>query len=515
MTAGRVDTQRRTIEGLALPFGVLASRTSAGPLTFAAGARIETPADLRRVKLLVDHDPHRSVGYATAATATDAGLHLRFHVPEGPEGDDALTKAANGVRDGLSVGADLLEQAPDTDVTTVRAARLNEVSLVSLPAFEDARVLTVTAAQQTQPSKENEGTMTETTETTETPTEPAQTPASPATPTPPATVEASRPAAPPVPHFQTANPYAGESQVTLSQVAATVAQVVADGGRAYDITAALADVVPANDRGNGFIGREQWLGQLWEARNTRTPLLDSLPRKNLTGTKVKGWRWVTRPQVSDYAGNKTEIPTNPVETEPVEADVQRMAGGWDVDRIYVDLGDSQMVEALFTAAVEDYAQKLETKVGTLLQADSTPLDADGGAGEVNAYSSLTAALSAMAARAALVGASLSKVFLAPDVWAEFIDLTEAEVPWWMKNVTVDLGQGTSSPGGISVGVNPGIAAGTALGYDARAISFYRPAKDPLRVNAIDLPRGGIDLGVFGYFGHITNDRRALMTARVA
>ncbi len=142
-----VDTAARTITGLAVPFGPV-GQTSAGRLQFAAGSL--TWSDPKRVKLLVEHDQRQAVGYAVALTEQPDGLHATFHVPEGAAGDQVLAEAANGLRDAFSVGV----QLDDATAEKLRRANgaavpgrgaLRETSLVSVPAFDDARVGSVAA----------------------------------------------------------------------------------------------------------------------------------------------------------------------------------------------------------------------------------------------------------------------------------------------------------------------------------------------------------------------------------
>lgn len=133
------STETRTISGIAVPYGPI-GRSSVGAITFARGSL--SWARTGRVKLLVQHDQERPVGFATELLDTDAGLRATFRVPEGPEGDAALAMAADGRRDGLSVGVAL---APDVieaiwakrweedDSPTAAAGDLLEVSLVSIP----------------------------------------------------------------------------------------------------------------------------------------------------------------------------------------------------------------------------------------------------------------------------------------------------------------------------------------------------------------------------------------------
>jgi HK97 family phage prohead protease len=143
-----VDEQARTITGLAVPYGPV-GHSSVGPVTFAQGS-ITLPAQVGRIKLLEQHDPERPLGYATKLTDTPEGLLATFHVPEGAAGDEALAMAADGRRDGLSVGVALdaatwdalVERmwSDEPDEPVPAAGELLEVSHVTIPAFADARV---------------------------------------------------------------------------------------------------------------------------------------------------------------------------------------------------------------------------------------------------------------------------------------------------------------------------------------------------------------------------------------
>lgn len=140
------SSEKREISGLAVPFGPV-GYSSLGPITFAAGS-ITWAEQIGRVKLLEQHDPDRVVGFATAIEETPAGLRATFQVADGPEGDKALAMVADGRRDGLSVGVMLTEESlaevfekwweGDTSPTAV-AGQMLETSLVTLPAFDDAR----------------------------------------------------------------------------------------------------------------------------------------------------------------------------------------------------------------------------------------------------------------------------------------------------------------------------------------------------------------------------------------
>lgn len=142
----------RFIEGLCVPYGPV-GHSSLGAITFAQGSL--TFAEVGRVKLLFQHDPKISLGYAVSLEDRPDGLWGKFLVADGPDGDKALVEAANGARDGLSVGvhldedtlAQIIEKWMSDDTSeTAAAGRLLEVSQVSIPAFDDARIPSSAAA---------------------------------------------------------------------------------------------------------------------------------------------------------------------------------------------------------------------------------------------------------------------------------------------------------------------------------------------------------------------------------
>jgi hypothetical protein len=63
-------------------------------------------------------------------------------------------------------------------------------------------------------------------------------------------------------------------------------------------------------------------------------------------------------------------------------------------------------------------------------------------------------------------------------------------------------------------VDPGLAAGTVLAGDRQAATHFEAAGSPLRVQAVNIPNGGIDIGVFGYAGDLLNDGRGLVKQAV-
>jgi HK97 family phage major capsid protein len=134
----------RQISGIVVPFGKTGN-TSAGPVIFEVGS-ISNP-DPKPVKFLLQHDAQRPIGKAIEFQVTPGGITGTFKVSNTTAGSDALVEASDGLRDGLSVGAQIDKYTIKDGVMRVTAAKIVEVSLVHAPAFSDAVVTDVAASE--------------------------------------------------------------------------------------------------------------------------------------------------------------------------------------------------------------------------------------------------------------------------------------------------------------------------------------------------------------------------------
>lgn len=144
-----VDVETRTVRGTIVPYGRVGMK---GGRRFAFAAGALQYGDARRVKLLRDHDPRQPLGHATGLVGGPAGVDGVFSVAPGVDQDRALELSAHGTLDGMSVGVDfdMHDTGPDPKdptVTLIKRATLREVSLVAVPAFDDARVTSVAASR--------------------------------------------------------------------------------------------------------------------------------------------------------------------------------------------------------------------------------------------------------------------------------------------------------------------------------------------------------------------------------
>ena len=519
------SASERTVTGLIVPYDVPGD-TSAGSYSVVPGA-FQLPTDLSRVKLLREHDRSASIGYLAATREDSAGLWGTFAVAPGPDGDEAIAAVRARTRDGLSYEVSRVQYS--TDRTRVVGARLDAVALCSVPAYDDARavaasrqeyvaMLTLESARailadanasahdraaaiaylstHTEATDADREAIAAAGNATGAPADAA--PAAPVVTEAPnlAAVTAGRPAG----ISLTAN--RRPAVLTAEQGIEQLANALRGAVDAGQINAALADVIPANDTGQGLL-RSQWIGELWRAVRADRPFIDSINSAPLTsGLKVHGWKWETTPQVGPYEGNKTEIPTNPVKTVPAEEPIRRTAGGWDVDRIFFDLGDAGFLSAFLNAASQDYAVKTEAQVVADLLAGATAETAD----------TLLEALGVVASGLSAIGANASFIGVSGDLWESYLAITSAEAPWWLaRQSSVSLsGGGGGNVADLRIFASPSLPAGTVLGGDRRSATYYEARPAPIRVQAVNIPQGGIDVGVFGYDSLIVNDARALI-----
>lgn len=142
------------LAGLCVPYDVLTRKAGPDPELFRMGA-FASVVDAGAKVRLQDHnhdDRRRPVGVATelregADVDGNRGLHGVFRFYNTPEGRAAFENVAEGTYGGLSIGFVAVREHRAADGTReVLEARLHHVSLVDEPAYDDARVLSVRAA---------------------------------------------------------------------------------------------------------------------------------------------------------------------------------------------------------------------------------------------------------------------------------------------------------------------------------------------------------------------------------
>ena len=508
--APAAEQTKRTVTGLVVPWNT-PGRTSAGPVSVAEGA-VKLPADLGRVKLLRDHSDTANfspVGYATAAEVTDEGLKMSFRIAEGDDGDAALADVKNRVRDALSV------ELVDTKVTngTLKSGNLTAVALVPIPAFAEARVEMLTAAA-TDPVEDDEdddeldqdveddetvdpaddGELVietdEQLETTDTETDPVEDDEDDETEKENNNMEPKKKlAAARVPSGLKVNQ---KPALTFSQAVETIANM-RTGNASPELTAALADITRS---ANPAVSAPQWLGELWEGSEYQREIIPTMTNKPLTKLKAVGWRWTQKPEIEDYAGDKAEIPTNEVATEPVETTANRMAVGHDIDRAYFDFNETEFLEGFFRARTIDYAMKSDAKAAAFLNTSAST-----GTTVASEPDLLHAAARARLVIKRQVRVEPSAYLVHPNSLFGLFDITQLDNPAYLDLL------GVKPERFIATDLVP---ENEVIAYAKESVTWFELPGSPIRVDAERIDLGGRDSAVFAYWATLLNNQSGIV-----
>lgn len=562
----------RTLAGPLVRYGV-PGRTSRGMLRVRPGA-LRFPEDLGRVKLTREHDRNTSRGFLTQLHDTTTEMRVAVQASSGPEGDDALREAQDRTRDAFSF--DVVDATIDGDEIT--DALVIAIGQVGIPAYDDARIDTIAASNHTgevmtpeqrarlaelaamnsrTPEQETEFADLQAAAVAEVTREaPAEEPAPAEAPAAPAAVAASAVTASATPAVPAGVP-APTSTTTTRRRGTALQQVVEDitaalnpsnGNTMADITAALADITHTAQSGN--IEQPQWVGELWSGLEYEPEWSDLFAQDTLTHYEGKGWRFVQKLAIADYAGDKAAIPTGTVTTEPVEWVAARMAVGVDVDRKFYDFPNQGLVEDLVKQVRESWEIQKDAKVRafvlanavagtrtaqvtttaastTVTAATGTFSAADVGAtitgtgipaaatiaahvnsGQVTisaaatATGTVTATIGAQAGTLLKAAARLSIILKRRRVgrasWIvvndedlfTLLDVAEKDVPAFLELWGIDAKNFRSSPD---------VPRGTVVGGARQSAKWRQLPGSPIRVSAQHLANGGVDEAFFGYW----------------
>lgn len=527
LCAARADAEGRTVEGIVVPWGRGGGEvglTNVGPITVEAGA-IRLPEDLGVVKLVDEHTtPPRPIGYAIAAEPRAEGLWMRFRLGSTVLAENALTEALERLRDAFSVELSDVTYDDRGTVPRVMSSALPAVALVTVPAFGTARVSSVAASLAAAPSTQENNmtdeqrarlaelralptlTQEEAAELAELATaehsadQAAQAPADEPTAAAPVTVAASRPAT--VPAGVPGGSQVRASQHSVQELFAATARVFGGTSRP-EVEAALSNITST---ANIWTTPDAYAGELWSGVAYQRRYVGLMNQARLTARKMQGWRWVVRPQVDDYAGDKTAVPSNAPTTEPVEVTAARLAGAHDIDRAEVDFGNTEFIASYYRAMTESYAVKSDRKARAALVA--------AGAANVSATAATSLWDALLVARLELTDYE-DDDFMAgdPDFYlVNPLDLrgvlgtTTANAPAYLGDlgITVDKLIPTGA-----------VAAGSVISGVKNAQTFYELGDQPIRVETINISNGGVDGGVFGYWASLRHHNKGTVRVNFA
>ena len=138
----KADTDTRIVEGYASTFGNI---DSDGDI-IAPGAFMDS-IKLRKPKMLWQHRSDQPCGVWTDANETPQGLYVRGQIADTQLGNDAHKLALLGAVDSMSIGFAIEKCTYDEKgIRTIHKADLWEVSLVTFPANNQAKITRVKSA---------------------------------------------------------------------------------------------------------------------------------------------------------------------------------------------------------------------------------------------------------------------------------------------------------------------------------------------------------------------------------
>ena len=527
------NTEERIVTGLLLPYGELGN-TNLGKFSISSGS-VTIPADPDIVTLNVQHDREEPIGRAIQLNDTPAGIVGTFKIAKTEEGDTVLAEIADGTRSKLSAevknvvirsreavsgvlfGAAVVEQgafpsaalmaeyAKDTEMETESMAdntlKAEILDIVEDTEGENIRIEVDTEEQipemvlvNTVNPETNEVTQVEFIRQPEEETEEEEM----AQATAPETLQARK---------------AAPAPTNLSSFMTDLATAAKSGSRSLfaevmkrddarmvtSLFAALSDVEFDSEASVGInTAQPQWLGELWTGKTYERKYIPLISQGTMTALTMQAWRWVTKPEVAEWLGNKTDVPSNVPVTESFEVTGQRYAGAHDYAREFRDFGRTDVIESALRGMVESYARIT----------DEATLDAlVAGATEVNPTATTALGKLLDGYYAVVDVAQPTFAVLSLDLFREIVE-TEDSSKLAYLNPTIGLDNG--SVGGFTLLPSTQLDDDTIIIGAREAATSFELSGSPIRVEAEAVSVGGFDIGMFGYHAAAVTNADALV-----
>lgn len=454
-----------------LPFGE-EGYPSTGKLTVEAGT-LTIPADISQLPINMEHDYKRPVGRFVSITETEEGINASVRIAKTSEGDDALILAAEGLRTGISV---------EISDYVIRAGKLIKgilagAGLVVYPAFESAQLAVASdhGDLEEELSESNRDT-----ESNEMPNEEKE------------TLMAENNEVVPDGRLN-----ANNSGSKLEFNPETVARFFAEEGKAgaqkMEAAFALQTFQPTYD----VTHQPQWLGEVWSKRAYTRRFVPLLQQGTLTSWRAEGFRITNLPTVAPWAGAPAEVHSSTASVEVVTSEANNLAGGYSLDRRYLDLGSASFIDVMYRGAVEDYARKTDAiALAQIIDAagETTPVAAP--VGEVDVLDSVL-----VGARQLLsTDRSPSFALVPADSYYEMALSRGADNRLNYLNNTASLTEGNVA----GFRVIPVAGLENVIVGTSDAATFYELA-GVVRVSALDIQHGIVSEAVHGYWAFLLND----------
>lgn len=520
--------------GLLVPYGVKA-RSNVGEFEVGPGV-FEIPEDTTGATHNLDHKRENPVAAITRLWEQPEGLFASYKYANTPAGRAAYEEGKSGKRKHLSVeaagvlirggkaiagrvfgsaqvekpafaGATLLaaedttvldpaaETVPDPAHLAIDVEALPADITVTTPAGDSA----VYAPEAEAPAEENPTEGGSTVTATEAPA------GAPATATVPTTLLASA-----------SNVEAVTKAYELGTIFANMAMVKsgadASAADAETLLAALADIKTSGAGALPAAGvlQPEWVGRVWQGRSYAQKFIDLGTRGY--GIKAGGRKGFKLDQgtalVQPWAGNKAEIGSGTATTEVLSSTLRKYGFAADIAREFYDLeGGADVIEAFVQGVVDSYAKitDIDALADLLTAGVANGINAAGTDYPTEYPEAMGILIDAIDA---VDDAEDEPTFalVNPAAWRQLRFTPKDLVPEYVSFTVATGGTGTAD-GKVIVRKAPA-ASFAAAGFDntapavvagaKRAIEFREQGTTPIRLDALDIARGGVDKAVIGY-----------------
>ena len=507
ITLTAADTKTRTLTGRIVTWGE-EGFTSAGKTVFAKDS-ISIP---KNVKLLLEHDRTRPIGKLSSYEVTDLGIEASFRIAGTIAGDDSLLEAAEGLRDGFSVGIKLNEWENKDGAMVISSSEMIETSLVTDPAIDSARVTEV-AATETEVSESNDSDIKPEGEdlVSETVSESVTTEAVEAAKSE-VTVSASAPVMYSSPRVNL--------NVTAGQVAK--AQLAASRGDsdARDLIAALQVATVAENTG---MVPPNYLRDVIGIIDSSRPFIDSIERAALPASGMK----IFTPKLGAQAtvaltAEGAEFSSTDTAVTFQEDTVVKFAGAGRLDVELVDRSDPSFLDLYIRELAASYAQKTDAYAAQIAAQGATQSSSSTiykaialGIADSFGVMRMTPNRLLVANTGGEDGIDFSGLLGAVDSTGR--PLFAAAAP---QNANGLIAQGSTSGtvAGLNLIVDPNYTgddanAKHALVYPSNAMRFHESSQIQLRTAVV--ANGQLDIGLYGYVAVVNRYPAAFRKLNVA
>lgn len=507
ITLTAADTKTRTLTGRIVTWGE-EGFTSAGKTVFAKDS-ITIP---KNVKLLLEHDRTRPIGKLSSYEVTDLGIEASFRIAGTIAGDDSLLEAAEGLRDGFSVGIKLNEWENKDGAMVISSSEMIETSLVTDPAIDSARVTEV-AATETEVSESNDSDIKPEGEdlVSETVSESVTTEAVEAAKSE-VTVSASAPVMYSSPRVNL--------NVTAGQVAK--AQLAASRGDsdARDLIAALQVATVAENTG---MVPPNYLRDVIGIIDSSRPFIESIERAALPASGMK----IFTPKLGAQAtvaltAEGAEFSSTDTAVTFQEDTVVKFAGAGRLDVELVDRSDPSFLDLYIRELAASYAQKTDAYAAQIAAQNATQSSSSTiykaialGIADSFGVMRMTPNRLLVANTGGEDGIDFSGLLGAVDSTGR--PLFAAAAP---QNANGLIAQGSTSGtvAGLNLVVDPNYTgddanAKHALVYPSNAMRFHESSQIQLRTAVV--ANGQLDIGLYGYVAVVNRYPAAFRKLNVA